>query len=112
MVFILIMLNWVFVFKHPINPIVQPVLLIKKNYLKIFVVDIERLVIYVLLIHLMIVIRILSFRFICISYFLLENDISKASWLTPKLNSAFREAFDKLLQSVSDQNTTLKNAPS
>jgi hypothetical protein len=42
----------------------------------------------------------------------LENDISKASWLTPKLNSAFREAFDKLLQSVSDQNTTLKNAPS
>jgi hypothetical protein len=41
-----------------------------------------------------------------------ENDISKASWLTPKLNSAFREAFDKLLQSVSDQNTTLKNAPS
>ncbi len=44
--------------------------------------------------------------------FFLENDISKASWLTPKLNSAFREAFDKLLQSVSDQNTTLKNAPS
>lgn len=44
--------------------------------------------------------------------FVLENDISKASWLTPKLNSAFREAFDKLLQSVSDQNTTLKNAPS
>jgi len=41
-----------------------------------------------------------------------KNDISKASWLTPKLNSAFREAFDKLLQSVSDQNTTLKNAPS
>jgi DNA polymerase sigma len=41
-----------------------------------------------------------------------ENDISKASWLTPKLNSAFREAYDKLLQSVSEQNTTLKNAPS
>ncbi|CAF0739752.1 unnamed protein product [Rotaria sp. Silwood1] len=41
-----------------------------------------------------------------------KNDISKASWLTPKLNSAFREAYDKLLQSVSDQNTTLKNAPS
>jgi len=41
-----------------------------------------------------------------------KNDISKASWLTPKLNSAFREAFDKLLQSVSDQNATLKNAPS
>ncbi|CAF4392721.1 unnamed protein product [Rotaria sp. Silwood2] len=42
----------------------------------------------------------------------IQNDISKASWLTPKLNSAFREAYDKLLQSVSDQNTTLKNAPS
>ncbi|CAF3893315.1 unnamed protein product [Rotaria magnacalcarata] len=41
-----------------------------------------------------------------------KNDISKASWLTPKMNSAFREAYDKLLQSVSDQNTTLKNAPS
>ncbi|CAF0915447.1 unnamed protein product [Adineta steineri] len=41
-----------------------------------------------------------------------KNDISKASWLTPKINSAFREAYDKLLQSVSDQNTTLKNAPS
>jgi hypothetical protein len=44
--------------------------------------------------------------------FYIENDISKASWLTPKLNSALREAYDKLLQSVSDQNTTLKNAPS
>jgi non-canonical poly(A) RNA polymerase PAPD5/7 len=41
-----------------------------------------------------------------------KNDISKASWLTPKLNSAFREAYDKLLQSISEQNTTLKNAPS
>ena len=46
------------------------------------------------------------------SLYSLENDISKASWLTPRLNSAFREAYDKLLQSVSDQNTTLKNAPS
>ncbi|CAF0728506.1 unnamed protein product [Adineta ricciae] len=41
-----------------------------------------------------------------------KNDISKASWLTPKINLAFREAYDKLLQSVSEQNTTLKNAPS
>ena len=56
--------------------------------------------------------RIFCTRFSSSSCFILENDISKASWLTPKLNSAFREAFDKLLQSVSDQNTTLKNAPS
>lgn len=28
------------------------------------------------------------------------------------MNSAFREAYDKLLQSISEQNTTLNNAPS
>lgn len=41
-----------------------------------------------------------------------KNDISKASWLTPRIQLAFREAYDKLLQSISEQNTTLKNAPS
>lgn len=44
--------------------------------------------------------------------FRIENDIGKASWLTPKIHSAFREAYDKLVQSISEQNTTLKNAPS
>ena len=103
--------NWVFVFKRRISPIVPLVSLTKKNSSRTSAVDTERSVISALSIHSTIVClaRLERARRWTVR---LENDISKASWLTPKLNSAFREAFDKLLQSVSDQNTTLKNAPS
>lgn len=113
MEFILTIRNMVFVYKHQMNQNDQLVLLIKKNYSKIFVVDIERLIIFALLIHLMTVCgKNLFFSNHMFSFIWIENDISKASWLTPKIRSAFHEAYDKLLQSVSDQNTTLKNAPS
>lgn len=56
----------------------------------------------------------LIFRFVSMSSFdlsIVENDIGKATWLIPKLQVAFRDAFEILSKCVSNDNPVSDKAP-